>query len=84
MDANGNLYDPDTNNIIKRSIMTNNLYQDLNRQMQRDYMTLSTNYALLNRSVSYAGIYFWFCLYSLFFFENGLSSAHSDLPKQHE
>ena len=63
--------------------MTNNLYQDLNRQMQRDYMTLSTDYALLNRSVSYAGIYFCFCLCSLFF-EKGLSSAHSDLPKQHE
>ena len=58
VDANGNLYDPDTNNIIKRSIMNNNLYQDLNRQMQRDYMTLSTNYALLSRYVFYDGIYF--------------------------
>ena len=67
VDANGNLYDPDTNNIIKRSIMTNNLYQDLNRQMQRDYMTLSTNYALLNRSVFCAVIYFWFCIYSFLF-----------------
>ena len=70
MDANGNLYDPDTNNIIKRSIMNNNLYQDLNRQMQRDYMTLSTNYALLNRSV-FCAVFISDFVFIAFFFQIG-------------
>ena len=56
MDINGNLYDPDTRAIIQPGMMTSNLYQDLNRQMQRDYMTLSTDYTRLSRLVIYAGL----------------------------
>ena len=56
MDANGNLLDPDTRAIIQPGMMTSNLYQDLNRQMQRDYMTLSTDYTRLSRLVFYADL----------------------------
>ena len=56
VDANGNLLDPDTRAIIQPGMMTSNLYQDLNRQMQRDYMTLSTDYTRLSRLVFYADL----------------------------
>ena len=51
VDSRGNLYDPDTKNIIQPGIMTRDLYQDLNRQMEKDYMTLNTNYNRLKRLV---------------------------------
>ena len=51
VDSRGNLYDPDTKQIIQRGIMTRDLYNDLNRQMERDYMTLNTNYNRLKRLV---------------------------------
>ena len=56
VDANGNLFDPDTRAIIQPGMMTSNLYQDLNRQMQRGYMTLSTDYTRLSRLVFYADL----------------------------
>ena len=51
VDSRGNLYDPDTKKIIQCGIMTRDLYQDLNRQMERDYMALNTNYNRLKRLV---------------------------------
>lgn len=51
VDSRGNLYDPDTKNIIQPGIMTRDLYQDLNCQMEKDYMTLNTNYNRLKRLV---------------------------------
>lgn len=50
MDDNGNLIDPEKNEVIQENIMSRNLFEDLMRQMSRDMgLTLRTDYQMLNR-----------------------------------
>ncbi|XP_065678762.1 E3 ubiquitin-protein ligase rnf213-alpha isoform X2 [Hydra vulgaris] len=47
IDQSGNLFDPETGSVIKKNIMSTELYHDINRQMEG---CLNTKYKLLNRN----------------------------------